>query len=72
MPMPTVDDFIAIFGSQGAVAAAAGVGSSAVSMWRRRGIPAEHLIALARGAKQRGVEVDLTGDAPTVAPAAAT
>ena len=54
----TIDDLVALFGSQAALASSVGVGKSAVSNWRREGIPDSKKWRIVDVARQRGMPID--------------
>lgn len=57
--LKSVEAIVDAVGGTSAAASLAGVGKSAVSNWRSRGvIPAEHFLALSDALKARGKRVD--------------
>ena len=57
--MSVIDDLCSLFGSQRALAEAVGVGTSAISMWRRSGIPDAAKWRLMKLARERSLPLDV-------------
>ena len=60
--MSAIERAVALIGSQAKLASALGVSGMAVSQWRRRGIPAERVLAIERATGYRVSRHELRPD----------